>query len=76
MSDAVYDELTRIKRAKGQSYSEAIAGFLQKPTTIAKKTDNWDNLIAWIKENDKQFKGKKIKYDIDKILYDDPYDGS
>lgn len=76
VSDAVYEELTRMKRAKGQSYSEAIASLLPEPAPIAKKTDNWDNLIAWIRENDKKFKGKRVKLDHDKILYDDPYDGS
>jgi len=34
-----------------------------------KKTDNWDDLIAWIKERDKEFKGKKEKIDHDLILY-------
>lgn len=76
MSDSVYEQLTRMKRAKGQSYSEAIAGMLPEPAQIAKKTDNWDSLIAWIRENDKKFKGEKARLDHDKILYDDPYDGS
>jgi len=34
-----------------------------------KKTDNWDSLIAWIKERDKHFKGKRKKIDHDLILY-------
>ncbi|MFA6213942.1 MAG: hypothetical protein WC717_01560 [Candidatus Micrarchaeia archaeon] len=76
VSDGVYEALTRMKRAKGQSYSEAIAGLLPEPAQALKKTDNWDNLLAWIRENDKKFKGGKVKLDHDKILYDDPYDGS
>ncbi|MFA6907728.1 MAG: hypothetical protein WC263_02785 [Candidatus Micrarchaeia archaeon] len=76
VSDPVYEQLTRIKRAKGQSYSEAIAGMLPEPAPVAKKTDNWDSLLAEIRENDKKFKGRKVRLDHDKILYDDPYDGS
>ncbi|MCX6769832.1 MAG: hypothetical protein NT051_04100 [Candidatus Micrarchaeota archaeon] len=34
-----------------------------------RKTDNWDNLLSWIKENDKKFKGKKKKIDHDLICY-------
>ena len=74
VSDSVYEQLTRIKRAKGQSYSEAIAGLLPAQQA-AKKTDNWDELIAWIKEQDKKFKGKREKIDNDQIIYGDPYEG-
>jgi len=76
VSDSVYEQLTRIKRARGQSYSEAIASILPSAGTGAAKTDNWDSLIAWIKEKDKKFKGKRVRLDHDKILYDDPYDDS
>ncbi|MFA5930066.1 MAG: antitoxin VapB family protein [Candidatus Micrarchaeia archaeon] len=76
VSDSVYEQLTRIKRAKGQSYSEAIAGMLPSEGASTAKTDNWDDLIAWIKENDKKFKGKKVKIDHDQILYGDSDDGS
>jgi len=76
VSNSVYEQLTRIKRARGQSYSEAIASMLPSSGTGTAKTDNWDNLLAWIRENDKKFKGKRVRLDHDKILYDDPYDGS
>jgi len=76
VSDSVYEQLTRIKRAKGQSYSEAIASMLPSSGAGTAKTDNWGDLIAWIKENDKKFKGKKVKIDHDQILYGDPDDGS
>ncbi len=76
VSDAVYKQLTRIKRARGQSYSEAIAGMLPDSNASTAKTDNWDDLIAWVKENDKKFKGKKEKIDHDEILYGDAHDRS
>ena len=69
VSDSVYEQLTRIKRAKGQSYSEAIAGMLPGSGTSTAKTDNWDGLLAWIKEKDKKFKGKRVRIDHDQILY-------
>ena len=71
VSDSVYEQLTRIKRAKGQSYSEAIAGMLPGCGTGTAKTDNWDSLIAWIKEKDRKFKGKRVRIDHDQILYGD-----
>ena len=71
VSDSVYEQLTRIKRARGQSYSEAIAGMLPNGGASAAKTDNWDSLIAWIKEKDKKFKGKRVRIDHDQILYGD-----
>ncbi len=71
VSDSVYEQLTRIKRAKGQSYSEAIAGMLPSSGAGTAKTDNWDGLIAWIKEKDRRFKGKRVRIDHDQILYGD-----
>ena len=69
VSDSVYEQLTRIKRAKGQSYSEAIASMLPNAGASMAKTDNWDGLLAWIKEKDKKFKGKRVRIDHDQILY-------
>ena len=37
--------------------------------TKAEKTDNWDKLIALIKERERHFKGKMEKTDHDLILY-------
>lgn len=69
LSDPVYEELTRLKKAKGASYSEVIAELLPGARKQAAKTDNWDNLIAWLKENDRHFKGKKVKIDHDLIAH-------
>lgn len=76
LSDAVYEELTRLKRAKGASYSEVIAELLPNEQRQAAKTDNWDRMIAWIKEKDRHFKGKKEKIDHDQILYGETHDGA
>lgn len=71
LSDSVYQELTRRKKAKGQSYSEAVEELLGSAKKEAKKTDNWDHLIALIKERDRKFRGKREKIDHDQILYGD-----
>lgn len=68
MSDDVYKELTRMKRAKNASYSTVVRDLLGSSRPAA-KTDNWDELIAWIKERDRHFKGKREKTDHDLILY-------
>jgi len=69
LSDAVYEELTRLKKAKGASYSEVIAELLPGSQKHGAKTDNWDSLIAWLRERDRNFKGKREKIDHDLILY-------
>jgi len=74
VSDAIYEELTRIKRAKGQSYSEAIADLLPKNSSD-EKTDNWDSLIAKLREESRNFKGKRVKIDHDLIAHGVSRDG-
>jgi len=68
VSDDVYSDLTRLKKAKNASYSTVVRELLGSSRPAA-KTDNWDELIAWIKERDKNFKGKREKIDHDLILY-------
>ena len=68
MSDDVYSNLTRLKRARGGSYSEVVRDLLGEGKPKA-KTDNWDRLIALLKERGKKFKGKKTRIDHDLILY-------
>jgi len=75
VSDSVYEQLTRIKRAKGQSYSEAIAGMLQKGGTPG-KTIGWEEILAKIKARDAKFKGKKEKIDHDLIAHGVSFDHS
>ena len=67
VSNNVYDELTRRKKARNASYSEVISELLQerdKPKTIG-----WDEILAEIKKQDATFKGKKEKIDHDLIAH-------
>ena len=76
VSDSVYEQLTRIKRAKGQSYSEAIASMLPISGAGTAKTDNWDSLIARLREESRKFKGKRVKIDHDLIAHGVSRDGA
>ena len=76
VSDSVYEQLTRIKRAKGQSYSEAIAGMLPGSGTSTAKTDNWDDLIARLREESRKFEGKRVRIDHDLIAHGVSFDHS
>ena len=68
ISDEVYQELTTIKKIRNASYSEVIQSLLHQHVE-AKKTINWDDMIAKAKERDTKFKGKKEKIDHDLIAY-------
>ncbi len=68
LSDAVYEELTRIKRAKNASYSMVVEELLLASNTV-KKTHDWMDVVAWMKEKDKKFKGKKRRIDHDLIAH-------
>ena len=68
LSDSIYEELTRMKRAKNQSYSEVVEGLLAKKEHLG-RTITWDEMIANQLERDKHYKGKKEKIDYDKAAY-------
>ena len=68
LSDPVYEELTRMKRAKNASYSEVVEELL-KSKEASGKTHDWSDVIAWIKERDRHFKGKTRKIDHDLIAH-------
>ena len=68
LSDSVYEELTRMKRAKNESYSEVVEALLRASNT-QKKTHDWKDVIVWVKERDKHFKGKTRKIDHDLIAH-------
>jgi len=75
VSDSVYKQLTRIKRAKGQSYSEAIAGMLQKSST-PDKTIGWEEILKKLEKRAANFKGKRVKIDHDLIAHGVSFDHS
>jgi len=68
VSDAVYEELTLLKRARNASYSEAIVELLQD-RSATKKTHTWKEMVDWMKKRDAKFKGKTEKTDIDLIAH-------
>ena len=68
LSDPVYEELTRLKRMKDASYSEVVEELL-RASNSAKKTHEWSDVIAWVKERDRHFRGKKEKIDHDLIAH-------
>ena len=74
VSDGVYEGLTLIKKAKGESYSEVIAGLLKTDETN-KKSHGWKEMIAWAEERAAKYKGKKEKTDHDLIAYGVSRDG-
>jgi predicted CopG family antitoxin len=76
VSDAIYEELTRIKRAKGQSYSEAIAGLMTKEGEKQGKAENWNGLLAKLRERSKAYAGKRVKIDHDLIAHGVSRDGA
>lgn len=67
MSDTVYMQLTRIKKAKRASYSEVVAGLLKQ--TEPQKTHGWEEMVAKMKEKAAKYKGKKEKTDYDLVAY-------
>jgi hypothetical protein len=74
VSDAIYEELTLLKRAKGISYSGAIDGLIRVNGT-GKKSHNLKEMIAWAEERARGYAGKKEKTDHDLILYGVSRDG-
>jgi predicted CopG family antitoxin len=68
VSDAVYEELTLLKRAREASYSETIVYLLESKSAL-KKRHTWREMVDWMKKRDATFKGKKEKTDIDLIAH-------
>ncbi len=68
LSDPVYEELTRLKKARGASYSEVIAGLLQKQEG-GQKTHGWKEMNEWARQRADAYNGKKEKTDHDLIAY-------
>ncbi len=69
VADAVYEELTRMKKAKNASYSEVIGELVFRGKGEPEKTEDLKDLLAWAKKRAKNFKGKREKTDIDLIVY-------
>ena len=73
VSDAVYGELTLLKKAREMSYTEAIALLLHgKPEA---KTGSLKELGEWALERNKAYKGKRDSVDHDLIAYGVSRDG-
>lgn len=68
LSDPVYEELTRIKRAKKASYSEVVEELL-KNRGQKEKTESLKELIAWAEERARKYKGPKEKTDHDLVAH-------
>jgi predicted CopG family antitoxin len=66
VSNNVYDELTRRKKAKNASYSEVISELLHPNES---KSHSWKEMIAWAREKATKYKGKKEKTDHDLVAY-------
>lgn len=67
LSDTIYMQLTRIKKAKRASYSEVVAGLLKE--VEPQKTHGWEETLAKLDAEAAKFKGKKEKTDYDLIAY-------
>lgn len=68
VANSVYEELTRIKKERGQSYSEVIGELVQK-SKPSNKTHDWKEVVEWAEQRAKKFRGKREKTDIDLIVY-------
>ncbi|MCX6772645.1 MAG: hypothetical protein NTV88_02650 [Candidatus Micrarchaeota archaeon] len=68
LSDSIYEELTRMKRTKRQSYSEVV-GELLKNRGQKEKTESLKELIAWAEEKARRYRGPKEKTDHDLIAH-------
>jgi|GEM_PF-807207 len=76
VADAIYEDLTRLKKAKDASYSTIISELLAKNRQAPAKTQTMSDLIAWAKERNRNFKGKREKIDHDLIAHGVSRDGS
>lgn len=70
LSEAAYRTLLQRKKP-GMSFSDVV---LESAGKDAQKTETHADLLAWVKERARKFKGKKenVSENIDKILYGKP----
>ena len=68
LSDSVYEELTRMKRAKNASYSEVIQNMLTARHKT-KRNETLQDLIEWAEDRACKYKGPKEKTDHDLVAY-------
>lgn len=68
LSDPIYAELTRIKRAKNQSYSEVV-GDLLKAGEKSMKTHGWEEILLRLEAKSRKYTGKREKTDHDLIAH-------
>ena len=68
LSDPIYEELTRMKRAKNASYSEVI-GNLLATRHKTKRNETLQDLIDWADDRAHKYRGPKEKTDHDLAAY-------
>lgn len=74
IADDLYAELTRLKKARGASYTAVIR---ESVFGNKQKTGSWNEIFEHVHELEEKFKGKpKEKIDIDKIVYGVSREGS
>ncbi|MBI4406860.1 hypothetical protein HY571_03015 [Candidatus Micrarchaeota archaeon] len=66
IADDLYSELTKLKKAKGASYTEVIR---EGMFSNKQKTGSWNQMFEHVAKLEKKFKGPKEYIDIDKIVY-------
>ncbi len=67
VADDVYRQLTELKKARDESYSELLRQMLSQKNVG--KTIGWNEMISKTKERDVRFAGKSEKIDHDKVAY-------
>ncbi len=75
LSDGVYAELTRLKKVRGESYSEVVGELLNK-RNAEEKTLDWDDILPRLQKRASSYKGKREKTDHDLVAYGVSRDGS
>lgn len=66
IADDLYEELTKLKKIRGTSYT----GVIRESLGSKQKTGSWDDMFVHVRELEKKFKGRPKEYiDIDKIAY-------
>lgn len=67
LSDAVYEELTKLKRVRNASYSKVIESLFRNKQTTEKIS--WAETIDRQLERDRRYRGKKERIDYDLVAY-------